>query len=103
MAVGTRIDSKAVPAAQTQVYSSDGFKRVAATCDNTVENDKTEVHGNRTVGESQEKMTNSVSGGAESGALMAYSRELAEVLDAWSELPSAVRRGILAMVRAARD
>jgi len=57
-------------------------------------------HNNR------KKTAKSASGGAESGALSDLSPniapELAGLIDAWSSLPEPVRRGILAMVEAAK-
>lgn len=45
-------------------------------------------------------------GGAESGALGAWEArmdaELAELVDAWSSLPAAIKAGILAMIVSAR-
>ena len=40
-------------------------------------------------------------GGAESGALATVDPALATLIDAWPELPEAIRTGILAMVKAA--
>ena len=47
-------------------------------------------------------------GGAKCGALlsgstMAHDEALREVIDAWPELPAALQRGILAIVRAGRN
>jgi hypothetical protein len=40
-------------------------------------------------------------GGAESGALATIDPALASLMNAWPELPEAIRTGILAMVKAA--
>jgi hypothetical protein len=61
--------------------------------------------------ESPKKVGYSESGGAESGARGARDggcnapddAELARLIDAWPTLPGAIRAGILAMVKAARE
>lgn len=56
--------------------------------------------------QTSEKTADSQPGGAESGAPAARTvvsdPELATLVDAWADLPDPVRRGILAMIEAAK-
>ena len=69
-----------------------------------------EVHGNRTTTENAGETADSNRGGAESGALGAQHTlpeappgpELAAVVEAWPNLPEAIKAGIVAMIRAAK-
>jgi hypothetical protein len=57
--------------------------------------------GIRTPCESYEETTLSLEGGAKSGAMADVDSDLAEVIDAWPNMPKPIRAGILAMVGAA--
>jgi hypothetical protein len=58
--------------------------------------------GIRTGGKTPKESATSTRGGAQSGAL-ANNPQLASIFEAWNELPEAVKAGILAMTKAARQ
>ena len=62
--------------------------------------DRMEAAGIEPPQENPRKTALLASGGAKCGAL---TPDLAELIDAWPTLPEAIRAGILAMVRAARE